>query len=214
MLGNDICDLDWWFYVIWNRFLALNRQIFHLRSWKVLRTIINRMSLLPTFSPIKSMNITNSIYTFWTLTETAKQPRDAKIYFPQTLSRKVLSVSPSCWSFRKLQDVDWTKQLQGFVSPSPILFSPAPATVRMHFCELLVSSKSFIECNPNILPFGSKYVLCANLSTECFWLKMRFKLWWGHQNLFNLVMDICDFAKFHISWKLNKTWKSYLCTVK
>ena len=94
MLGNDICDLDWWFYVIWNRFLALNRQIFHLRSWKVLRTIINRMSLLPTFSPIKSMNITKSIYTFRTLTETAKQPRDAKIYFPQTLSRKVVSVSP------------------------------------------------------------------------------------------------------------------------
>ena len=46
MLGNDICDLDWWFYVIWNRFLALNRQIFHLRSWKVLRIIINRMSPL------------------------------------------------------------------------------------------------------------------------------------------------------------------------
>ena len=94
MLGNDIYDLDWWFYVIWNRFLALNRQIFHLRSWKVLRTIINRMSLLPTFSPIKSMNITNSIYAIRTLTETAKQPRDAKIYFPQTLSRKVVSVSP------------------------------------------------------------------------------------------------------------------------
>ena len=46
MLGNDIYDLDWWFYVIWNRFLALNRQIFHLRSWKMLRIIINRMSLL------------------------------------------------------------------------------------------------------------------------------------------------------------------------
>ena len=44
MLGNDICDLDWWFYVIWNRFLALNRQIFHLISWKMLRIIINRMS--------------------------------------------------------------------------------------------------------------------------------------------------------------------------
>ena len=44
MLGNDIYDLDWWFYVIWNRFLALNRQIFHLRSWKMLRIIINRMS--------------------------------------------------------------------------------------------------------------------------------------------------------------------------
>ena len=44
MLGNDIYDLDWWFYVIWNRFLALNRQILHLRSWKMLRIIINRMS--------------------------------------------------------------------------------------------------------------------------------------------------------------------------
>ena len=155
-LGNDIYNLDWWFYVIWNRFLTLNRQIFHLRSWKVLRTIINRMSLLPTFSPIKSMNITNSIYTIRTLTETAKQSRDVKNIFPSNIVAKSCKCLAKLLKLQEAAGCRLNKTILGFVPPSPVLLSPAPTTVRMHFCALLVFSKSFIECNPNILPFGSK----------------------------------------------------------
>ena len=57
MLGNDTYDLDWWFYVIWNRFLAFSRQIFQLRSWKMLRIIINRMSQLHNIIWINNYNL-------------------------------------------------------------------------------------------------------------------------------------------------------------
>ena len=65
MLGNDIYDLDWWFYVIWNRFLALNRQIFHLRSWKMLRIIINRMSHMIYWHNLIISAVMNGVMSTW-----------------------------------------------------------------------------------------------------------------------------------------------------
>ena len=46
MLGNDIFDHFWWFYVTWNWFWALISQFFHLRPSKMPSIILSRMSLM------------------------------------------------------------------------------------------------------------------------------------------------------------------------
>ena len=46
MLGNNIYDHYWWFYVTWNWFWALISQFFHLRPSKMPCIILSRMSLL------------------------------------------------------------------------------------------------------------------------------------------------------------------------
>ena len=49
MLGNNIYDHYWWFYVTWNWFRALISQFFNLRPSKMPCIILSRMSLLCTF---------------------------------------------------------------------------------------------------------------------------------------------------------------------
>ena len=46
MLGNNIYDHYWWFYMTWNWFWALIRQFFHLRPSKRPCIILSRMSQL------------------------------------------------------------------------------------------------------------------------------------------------------------------------
>ena len=119
------------------------------------------------------------------------------MYFHQILSRKVVTISPSSWSFRKLQDVDWTKQLQGFVPPSPVLFSPVPAAIRMHFCALLVFSNSFIEFKPNILLFWLKNMyFCANLSTEYFLIENEILIVMRPSKIYSIwLWTFCGFCE-------------------
>ena len=177
-------------------FLTLNRQIFHLRSWKVLRTIINRMSLLPTFSPTKSMNITNSIYTIRTLTETAKQSRDAKNIFPSNI------VAKSCKCLAKLLKLQEAAGCRLNKTIAGICFS---ISYPLFFCAsrrqdaLLCTScflKKFYWVQSKYTAFWLKNMYFAPICQQnaLDW-KWDFNCHEAIKNLFNLVIDICGFCE-------------------
>ena len=143
------------------------------------------------------MNITNSIYTIRTLTETAKQSRDVKNIFPSNIVAKSCKCLAKLLKLQEAAGCRLNKTILGFVPPSPVLLSPAPTTVRMHFCALLVFSNSFIEFKPNILLFWLKNMyFCANLSTEYFLIENEILIVMRPSKIYSIwLWTFCGFCE-------------------